>query len=138
MSFDGNSCQVSVIHKPLSQNETDLCRCLVHLLLLKTQKTWSGYSRLYPMMFRKSPRMENPQPLWYTCSRVQFLFTVKQVFLKFKQIFLYCSLCPLPLVLLHPHQYLNTLMKSSWAFSYLGWTIPGLSASLVMEDAPVP
>ena len=76
--------------------------------------------------------------------------TVKKCFLVFRQNLPCFSLCPLPLVLspdttensLAPSSlpllsYLYTLIRSSQAFSSLGWAVPALSAFPHMGDAPV-
>ena len=77
--------------------------------------------------------------------------TVKKCFLMFRGNLLCFSLCPLPLILpldttgkslalptlQHPFRYLSTLVRSPWAFSSPGWTVPTLSTFPQRRDGSV-
>lgn len=99
------------------------------ITLLKAEPARAGYSGPCLVEFLTSSGTETPQPLSANCSSVWSPFHFFS--LMFKQIFLYSTLCPLPLVyslcinekslapssFCNPVQCLYILVRYPWAFS---------------------
>lgn len=94
-----------------------------------------------PARFWVSPRMETSHPLSATCSDVWPTLQQKRGFLCLSGVScisvrarrhlscLWAPLSSLAVVFIPPIRFLCILIRSSWAFSSWGWTVPALSLS---------